>query len=215
MSLQYLVVDLESNGIKCGYHEVNEISIIRCSDRMQLTEFIKCDYPERSNLDALNITKKTLADLSMGNSKEKVIDKIDKFLNEDGLSSGHRCLIAHNAAFDRRFLHKMYESVGKKLEADLWLCTMALTRAYAKSIGIIKPRVNLHASIELVGIKKFADKHNSKVDSRNTYLLWKDLVENKKVDYLSHIKNLPHTFDDDRATAQDLEDLGLDPLDFE
>ena len=188
----YYVIDLETNGLKINYHEVNEVSIIRCADRVQLTQFIKCESPERSSIDALAVTNKTMADLEIGSSKEVAVERINEFLNKDGLTPNHRCLIGHNVSFDRRFIFAMYESVGKSFESSLWLDTMALTRQYAKQAGIIKPKVNLQASCDLVGIKKISAKHASKVDSRNTYLLWKSLVEDKKIDYLPFIKTAQH-----------------------
>lgn len=204
--LKFYLVDSETCGLDSSYHEMNEISIINYDTRVQLTEFIKCEYPERANFDSLAITKKTLADLSKGISKEEVVAKINKFLNEDGLTPSHRCFIAHNAQFDRKFIHALYEKVGQQLPVDLWVCTMALTRAYAKKIGLVKPKVNLTASLEIAGIKKLAGVHASKVDSRNTFLLWKDLVENKNINYLPFIKQAEHQI---RVSSN--EEQGLDP----
>ena len=81
---------------------------------------------------------------------------------------------------------------------------MALTRAYAKQIGLVKPKVNLHAALDIVGVKKFADKHNAKTDSQNTYLLLRNLIEEKKMDYLPFIKTAEHhitTHDPEGALA--------------
>jgi len=205
MGLVYYIVDTETTGLSAGYHEMTEISIIRCEDRVQLTEFIKCDYPERANFDALAITKKTMADLETGKSKEEVTEKINKFLNEDGLTSAHRCFVAHNWTFDKRFIHALYEKVNQKCPVDLWLCSMALTKQYAKQIGLVKPKVNLHAACDIVGIKKLSEAHASKVDSRNTFLLWKNLIEEKKIDHLPFIKTAVHSI----APAAD-DDDGLD-----
>jgi DNA polymerase III epsilon subunit-like protein len=213
--LQYYIIDTETTGLSSSYHEMTEISIIKCSTRIQLTEFIKCDFPERANFDALAITKKTLADLEKGNDKEIVVERMNKFLNEDGLTAAHRCFVAHNWTFDKKFVHALYDKVGQKCPVDLWLCTMALTKAYAKQIGLVKPKVNLHAACDIVGLKKFADAHNSKVDSRNTYLLHRDLVEVKKVDYLPFIKTAVHQYVDPAAALAALDDddtgTGLDP----
>lgn len=207
MGIVYYVIDTETTGLNKNVHEVNEISIIRCSDRVQLTEFIKCEHPETASFDALAITKKTLSDLNKGNSKEYVTDKIDKFLNEDGLTSAHRCFIAHNYNFDMKFVHELYNKVNKKCPVDLWLCTMALTKNYAKKLGLIKPKVNLHAACDIVGIKKLSEAHNSKVDSRNTYLLHKALVEDKGVDYLPFIKTAIHSI----SSSNNDDEEGLDP----
>ncbi len=212
MSLKFYVIDTETNGLKANYHEMTEIGIIRCADRVQLHRKLRCLNPERSSFDALAITKKTLADLESGNEREDVVAECERFFNEDGATSAHRVIIGHNIPFDRKFLHALWESCGKKFPADLWLDTIALTKEYAKKIGLVKPKVNLHAACDIVGIKKLSDAHNAKVDSRNTFLLHKDLVEVKNIDYLPFIKTAIHNF----STSQ-FSDEGLDPslLDIE
>lgn len=213
MSLLYYVIDTETTGLKAGYNEMTEIGIIRCTDRMQLWRQIKCEYPERANFDALAITKKTMADLERGNAKEAVVEECLKFFNEDGATPAHRCIVAHNAPFDRRFLHALWESCGQEFPANLWLDTMSLAKDYAKKMGLVskgvKQSFKLHDACDIVGIKKISEAHNAKVDSRNTYLLHRNLIEDKKVDYLPFIKTALHTlaappsFDDDGP--------GLDP----
>lgn len=208
MSLQYYVIDTETTGLKSNYHEMTEIGIIRCKDRVQLWRQIKCIYPERASFDALAITKKSMQDLENGHDPLQVVEECEKFFSEDGLSPSHRCIIAHNAAFDRKFLHALWEAQGKVFPANLWLDTMSLSREYAKKIGLVKPKVNLHAACDIVGIKKLSEAHNAKVDSRNTYLLHRDLVEVKKVDYLPFIKTAAHTLSNDNNDIdQDLLDL--------
>jgi len=192
--IKFYIVDVETTGLNASLHEVNEVSIIRCEDKVQLTQFIKCEHPERANFDALKITNKTMADLQKGNSKEYVVDKIITFLSEDDLTSAHRCFVAHNASFDRKFLHALFEKVDKELPVNLWLCSMALTKTFYKKAGI-KAKANLHAACDNVGVKRFNDCHTSKVDTRNTYLLHRDLVEVKGIDYLPLIKTLPHVID--------------------
>ncbi len=207
MSLLYYVIDTETTGLKAGYNEMTEIGIIRYVDRVQLWRQIKCDYPERANFDALAITKKTMADLERGYSKEAVVAECNKFFSEDGATPAHRCIVAHNAPFDRRFLHALWESCGMEFPAHLWLDTMSLTKDYAKKIGLVKPKVKLHDACDICGIKKISEAHNAKVDSRNTYLLHRDLMEIKKVDYLPFIKTAVHVI----STPPDPDDgEGLD-----
>ncbi len=160
---------------------------------MQLWKKIRAEFPMRSSLDALAVTGKTMADLSQGISKIEAVEAVEKFLNEDGLTPAHRCIVAHNAAFDRRFLHATWEQCGKRFPADLWLCTMQMTKSYAKQIGQPKAKVNLHASCDLVGLTKIAASHNAKVDSRNAYLLFNDLLNVKQVNHLPHIKTHIHS----------------------
>lgn len=208
--LQYYVIDTETTGLKSGYHEMTEVGIIRCTDRVQLWRQIRCVYPERANFDALAITKKTMADLERGFEKEHVVEECEKFFAEDGLTAAHRCIVAHNAPFDRRFLHALWESCGKEFPANLWLCSMALTKDYAKKQGLVSKGVKqsfaLHAACDLIGIKKISDAHNAKVDSRNTFLLHRNLVEEKKADYLPLIKTAVHT-----VSSTPSDDEGLDP----
>lgn len=205
MSLEYYVIDTETTGLKSNYHEMTEIGIIRCKDRVQLWRQIRCYHPERANFDALAITKKTIHDLENGHEPSKVLEDCERFFSEDGLSPAHRCIVAHNAAFDRKFLHAFWEAHGKTFPANLWLDTMSLSREYAKNIGLIKPKVNLQAACDIVGIKKLSDSHNAKVDSRNTYLLHKDLVEVKKVDYMPFIKTAAHYLSNSEIEEQDLD----------
>lgn len=214
--LQYYVIDTETTGLKANYHEMTEVGMIRYADRHQLWRQIKCLYPERANFDALAITNKTLADLERGYDREAIVAECDKFFAEDGATPEHRCIVAHNAAFDRKFLHALWEACGKEFPAYLWIDTIALTKEFIKNtdtsqLTITKTatgRVStqLHACCDMVGINKISEAHNAKVDSRNTYLLYRDLIENKKVDYLPLIKRFPHTV---AAPADDGLDLSL------
>ena len=206
-NIQYYVVDVETNGLRNSYHEINEVSLIRCIDKVQLTQFIKCESPEHSSYDALRITGKTLADLSKGSSREEAVEKIDKFLNEDGSSRVGRCFIGHNIInFDKKFLHTLYESVGKELQVNLWMDTLSMIKAYAKQNNLKGP-FNLHASCDLMNIKKLSAAHASKIDTRNTYFLYKELIN--KMDYLPFIKTAVH-----KITSDDEEYLDVDLLDM-
>lgn len=213
MSLLYYVIDTETTGLKTHFHEMTEIGIIRATDRVQLWRTIRCEYPERANFDALAITKKSMADLERGHEKLNVVEECEKFFAEDGATPAHRCIVAHNAPFDRKFLQAMWEQCGKQFPANLWLCTMALSRDFAKKQGLMakgapKQKVNLHASCDMVGVKKISEAHNAKVDSRNTYLLYRNLVEEKKVDYLPFIKTDVHILNSVPSTD---DGEGLDP----
>jgi len=202
--IQYYVLDSETSGLSTDIHEMTEISIIRVSDRIQLTEFIKCEHPNSCNADALIKTGRTMEDLNKGKSKEEVVDKVIKFMNEDGLTPAFRCIIAHNASFDRRFLKALFDKCNKRFPADLWLCTMALTVKYYKQSNI-KALKNLKAACENLGVKRIAgNEHTAKIDTRNAYLLYKALID-KNVDYIPLIVNDPH------MVIENEEECGLDP----
>jgi DNA polymerase III epsilon subunit-like protein len=128
----------------------------------------------------------------------------NEFLNLDGLNPENRVIIGHNVQFDRKFLHALWESQEQEFPATLWLDTMKLISAYMKKMGI-KGKRNLHAACDLLQIKKFADAHNAKVDTRNTYLLYNALINDKNMDYLPFIENIPHSIDPKLSAG------GLDP----
>lgn len=203
MSIVYYVIDTETTGLKADYNEMSEIGIIRFNDMRQLFTQIKCEYPERANYDALAITKKKLSDLSKGKDKADVVAWCDKFFAEDGLTPSHRCIVAHNAPFDRKFIHALWGSCNKEFPADLWLCSMSLTRKFAKKTGVVKPKVNLHASCDMLQIKKVSEAHNAKVDSQNTFFLWKKLKDDGIVDYLPDIKTFQHKLKSDSDSNTD------------
>jgi len=212
--IQYYIVDTETTGLKAGFHEMTELGIIRATDKVQLWKQIICENPERANYDALKITGKTLADIVKGETKEEVVAAAMRFINQDGLTPAHRCIVGHNIIpFDKKFLHALWESTNQEFPANLWLDTLSLTAEFLKisdpkTLNITKTatgRVSktLHAACDMVGIKKLSAAHNAKVDSRNNYLLWRDLVDVKKIDYIPHIKTFVHTI----ATQQSVDEL--------
>lgn len=201
----YYVLDLETTGLSSKDHEINEISIIRVKDKVQLTKHVRCEYPERASFDALRITNKTIADLDNGISKEDAISIVEKFFQQDGLSAEFRCIIGHNIiAFDKKMLFALWEKCGKEFPAHLWMDTMHMTKQHAKNAGLVKPKVNLQASCDMLQIKKVAGMHNAKSDTRNCYLLWEKLKQSN-IDYLPFIKTFAHKINND--SEETIEDL--------
>ncbi len=198
--IAYYVLDLETTGIKSGYHEVTEISIIRFEDRRQITRNVICEFPKRASADALRITNKTFADLFIGSPKSTVIQECNEFFEKDGLSPQNRCIVGHNIfAFDRKFLFHFWESQSLAFPAHLWLDTLEMTKAYIKKNelnkdkkGTEKLKANLQAACDMMGIKKIASMHNAKADSQNTFFLQKKLME--ELNYLQFIKTDVHPF---------------------
>lgn len=193
-------LDLETNGMswKNGWHEITELSIIRASDRMQITRQVKVDKPNNSSLDALRITNKSKDDLMKGISKYQLIKDFEDFVGQDASTPAYRCLVGHNIInFDRKFLWNTWEKANKTFPFDLWLDTLQMMRAYAKKKQLVKPQLNLSASCDLFNIKKVAGIHNARSDVRNTYLLWEQLT--KEIDYLDYISRMPHYDDKDNG----------------
>jgi DNA polymerase III epsilon subunit-like protein len=197
--INYYILDTETTGTKCGYHEITEISVIRCSDRNQMTKFIMPEHPERVAEAALQATGRSYNDLLVGSPKEDVVNAIDQFFNKDESLSENRCIVGHNISkFDRKFLYALWGSVGKTFPANLWLDTIPFIKSYMKKFGIQSKKYNLQASLEILGIQGRTDYHNAKADTQNNYLLWKKLMESN-VDYLSHIERVAHRIEEDNG----------------
>jgi DNA polymerase III alpha subunit (gram-positive type) len=197
--IEYYILDTETTGLSINMHEIFEISIIRCKDKVQISRTIRADNPKMASYDALKITNKTIQDLYKGISKQQAIEEINNFFDQDKLTPSHRCIVGHNVvAFDKRFLHQLWQSHNKEFPADLWLDTLTLSKKIAKEKGHKKPKVNLHGALDLFGIKRLAAAHDAKNDSRNNFLLWNYFRENHP-DWLEHIKQFPHRLQEDNT----------------
>lgn len=197
----YYIIDTETNGLKVGHHEITQISIVRCEDKVQISRDIKIEFPERSSEDALKITNKTLDDLKKGISKEEAVEIFNSFFEEDEKTSEHRCIVAHNASFDKRHLHSMWKSVNKKFPADLWLDSKEMARSFAKKQGIIKPKLDLGSVLKMAGLNAREGAHNAIIDTQNTYFLWKKMIESN-IDHLSLIKREPHLLENNESSVE-------------
>lgn len=191
--MEYYVLDVETTGLSAENHETTQISIVRCKDRHQLSKYIAAEHPERASYEALNITGRTLKDIIRGETKEDAVISCDDFFQQDGKTPEHRCIIAHNAPFDRRFVHALWGKVNKTFPANLWLDTKTLTGRLAKKNGQKKPSLTLESSLKIASVNNVTSgAHNAIADTRNTYKLWKRLVEDHKVDSLPLIKRYLH-----------------------
>lgn len=190
--MKYYIIDTETTGLKAGWNEITEISIIRCDDREQLTERIAVKYPERASAIALEITGKTVEDILEGESKLFVVDYINKWLEKDGLTPEHRCFIAHNANFDKRFCHSLWDSVGLKFPAVCWLDTIKFAKGWAAQVGNPPDSYKLQSVLKFANITPLPGVHNAKSDSQNTYLFWKKGMDLNIINHLSMIKRWKH-----------------------
>jgi DNA polymerase III epsilon subunit-like protein len=198
----FYLLDLETNGI-LNQHEITEFSAIRASDMVQLSRQVRVSRPEDSSLDALKITGKTLDDLRKGLSKSELVDIVEEFFATDNSAPESRCIVGHNIGFDRRFLFRHWEVLDKRFPAHLWLDTLEVMRKLAKKRQLIKPKLSLQASCELLNVKTGSGWHSAKGDTRNCFFLWKELM--KEFDNIDFIKTIPH-FSKEERKQQERED---------
>lgn len=200
--LIFYILDTETTGLSVQNHEIIEISAIRCNDKVQFSRTIRAKFPKNASLDALRITGKSFNDLYKGVSHSDTINDLEKFFETDNGTAEHRVIIAHNSPFDRKFIHAMYDKEDKIFPANLWIDSIQLVREFAKKQGIIKPRVNLEASLGMLKIATVDKLHSASGDTRATYRLWIKLIKEHNIDYLPFIKRFPH-----KEIEEDLTDL--------
>lgn len=210
--LEYYIFDTETTGLKLGYHEINQISVLRVKDSKQITFQIKLKNPNVYDRRALEVQGITPKDLKEGIPLEEAVEKIDAFLQEDGKTKAHRCIIAHNAPFDRKFLQKAWDSVTKEFLADLWICTQSFAKRFVKKhggtkvaemqikngidikkdrFGNLKPKFGLNNFMMGIGLEPKTGAHNAHVDVLNTEVLYNWLM-NSNTEYLSLVERRPH-----------------------
>lgn len=195
--IKYYIVDTETTGLTPGYHEITQISIIRCSDRKQLNRYIKAQYPKRVNPVALEKTDRTYSDLFKGDSRGEVVEFCNNFFNEDGTDPEERCIIGHNIIkFDKGFLHELWGGEGLEFPACLWLDTMSYIGAWKKMKGLTTRKSNLNWSLEALGITPRPGGHNAVIDTQNNYILW-DQLKKKNLPALPHMKRFAHKLNKD------------------
>ncbi len=203
--LKYYILDTETTGLVAGKHEVNQISIIRCEDRVQLTRNIICERPENADLRALDIQGLSLRDIKKGIPKKQVVQDVIDFFNKDELTPEHRVIVAHNASFDRRHTHALFREVGIKFPAILWLDTQKIAKEWAKRKGLGKVSVALKNALTVLDIKPVnSGLHQALPDTQNTYLLWYKAGQ-AGIDSLPYIKRHPDNIVSEEELEMDFE----------
>lgn len=190
-SIEYYVLDTETTGVNTKKHEVTEISIVRCSDRHQLTRLIKAEHPENVQPQALEATGRTYEDLLKGESRHTAVAACNAFFEQDGKTPEHRCIVAHNAGFDKRFCHALWESCEQNFPAVMWMDTIKVFKLWCEGLGRKPENFKLGTVVKFAGIKAMPGAHDAGSDARNTYLLWKKAMD-LKLDYLAATKRYPH-----------------------
>lgn len=225
--INFYIADTETCGLAVDIHDINQISIMRVSDEKQLTIQIAVRNPHVYSMQALEVQGITPEDLKKGVKLESAVQSIEDFLNEDGQRPASRCIIAHNAPFDRKFIHRAWDNVNKEFPADLWLCTQSFAKRYIAKhcngekiaeaqvkngveikkdkYGSLKPKFGLNNFMMGIGITPKVGAHSAEVDVQNTLELYKWLMSSK-TEHVSLITRSPHK-DSPSADSLDIDDI--------
>jgi DNA polymerase III epsilon subunit-like protein len=208
----YYILDTETTGLAVDVHEINQISVMRVSDAEQVSLQIAVAHPNIYNAQALEIQGITPKDLREGVSIQEAVESINLFMAEDGKTKAHRCIVAHNAPFDRKFVHRAWEKLDLEFPADLWMCTQSFGKRYVKKFGgdkiakaqydagidvkpdkagKLKPKFGLNNFMVGIGLTPKIGAHSADIDVKNTLTLYHWLM-NSKTEHISLIERIPH-----------------------
>ncbi len=211
-NIVYYILDTETTGLAVDVHEINQISVMRVSDAEQVSLQIAVAHPNVYNSQALEIQGITPKDLREGVSIKEAVESINLFLEEDEKTKAHRCIVAHNAPFDRKFVHRAWERLDIEFPADLWMCTQSFGKRYVKKFGSdkiakaqadagidlkpdksgkLKPKFGLNNFMVGVGLEPKIGAHSADVDVKNTLTLYNWLM-NSRTEHISLIERVPH-----------------------
>lgn len=200
--IHYYGIDTETTGLKAGWHEVNQLSLIRLSDGFQKSWQIAVAHPDRVSDLVLDLQKITKADLRKGVSVQEAVRQAHDFIMEDGGNSSSRCFIGHNVAFDRRHAHAAWDAAGLEFPGNLWLCTKKFYKSYVTKVGEAKI-IALQATGETkvkygqalclkgAGLSPRVGAHSAAVDVQDCCDLYKFLID-QKLNYVRMIEDVPH-----------------------
>lgn len=228
LMINYYILDTETTGLSVDAHEINQVSVLRVIDKEQLSLQIKVKHPHVYSAQALEVQGITPADLRNGVPIEEAIEAIDMFLKEDGQTQAHRCIIAHNAPFDRKFIHRAWDRASKEFPADLWLCTQSFAKRHVAKhrngekiaqaqvdagveikrdkYGALKPKFGLNNFMLGIGLTPKIGAHSAEVDVQNTIELYHWLM-NSNTEHVSLIGRVPHKEVVDGDDSIDIDDI--------
>jgi DNA polymerase-3 subunit epsilon len=163
------VLDFETTGMSPGYDRPTEIALVIVRSGKIVDKFQSLMNPGRSipwNVQALTgISNEMVASAP---SVKSVMLEVSKFV-------GHRPLLAHNAAFDRRFWQAELEMLGRWNEHQ-FACTMLLARRVYPSASSHK----LGSLSSMLSLPPSGRAHRAMADVLTTVHLFDKIQEDLK-----------------------------------
>jgi DNA polymerase III epsilon subunit-like protein len=181
----YMLIDVETSGC-CNNDIIVQITLMLCNNKFEEIKFD--DYIIKRNNFLINnshihgITNE-ISDIN-GVNFINLLPLLEEYLNNSSY------IIAHNAAFDIRFLRKELLKYNENKLIELLdnkkiLCTMKDTKELVK-VNNIKGNLKNPKLSELyyyVFNENITNEHNSKYDVLNLHKIIKSLYESKRLYY--------------------------------
>lgn len=163
---EYAVVDLETTGFSPAHHDrVVEVGVVRIDYRGRiLSEYATLVNPKR-DIGPTHVHGITAAEVLDALHFDQIAGDVLEPLKG-------AVLVAHNAAFDLRFLQSEFERCGIVMPSVLSLCTLSLSRALCRDL----PSRRLEVLCDYFGIES-SRAHSALEDARATAALLSRLFE--------------------------------------
>jgi DNA polymerase-3 subunit epsilon len=163
---ELVVLDFETTGLMPAYDRTIEVAATLLVDHRPMETFHQLMHPG-ANLPLFITTLTGITDAMLcGQPRpEQVMPRLQRFVR--GLP-----IIAHNAAFDRGFLHAELARAGLTAQSE-FLCTMRLARRLAPGL----PSYRLDALVDALEVRapNARQFHRSVADVNHTVAIWQSL----------------------------------------
>lgn len=163
---ELVVLDFETTGLTPAYDRTIEVAATLLVSHRPVETFHQLMHPGmRLPPFITSLTGITDAMLRGQPRPEQVMPRLQQFVR--GLP-----IVAHNAAFDRGFLHAELARAGLKAESE-FLCTMRLARRLAPGL----PSYRLDALVDALQVRAPDARqfHRSLADVNHTVAIWQNL----------------------------------------
>ena len=193
---QMIAIDVETTGLEVGYHEICQLALVPVdnfykprADVRPLNIFIRPDYPEHIDPEALKVSKiKRSALLDYGIDSEKAKDVLEEWINKLGLPHNKfgtkRCRIVplgHNFDFDSAFLmhwlggDQYSEWFNPHVRDTLTTALFLNDKASMKGQRVPFPKVSLVYIAAQLKVK-YDNAHNALEDCRATAAVYRQMM---------------------------------------
>jgi len=163
---ELVVLDFETTGLTPAYDRTIEVAATLLVNQRPVDTFHQLMHPGMKLPSFItSLTGITDAMLHGQPRPEQVMPRLQQFVR--GLP-----IVAHNAAFDRGFLHAELARAGLKVESE-FLCTMRLARRLAPGL----PSYRLDALVDAMQVRAPDARqfHRSLADVNHTVAIWQNL----------------------------------------
>ena len=163
---ELVVLDFETTGLTPAFDRTIEVAATLLLDHRPVETFHQLMYPGKSLPSFItSLTGITDAMLRGQPRPGQVMPRLHQFVR--GLP-----IVAHNAAFDRGFLHAELARVGLRLESE-FLCTLRLARRLVPGL----PSYRLDALVDALQVRvpDARQFHRSIADVNHTVAIWQSL----------------------------------------